>query len=140
MGKGHESVSTGIGKLVFGVRKLSSYAVQLENGKTVYKPCPFIGDCRNCSLLDLVCKELESPCTFLLQRCDRPEKHELCEGCDRLDDCLAEKPCCWECPFLIECLKNLREEWGEQFIKSVFGCDWEELEIAVKMLAGSDEK
>ena len=125
--------SPGIGKLVFGLRKLSPFTVELENGKILRKP---VSDCRVCALLNVVCEEIEFPCTFLLRKC---KKQKNCEACGRLEECLDEKPCCWNCPYLMECLERARERDGEFFVKFGYGCSWEEFEAAVKMLAEDEE-
>ena len=65
---------SGIGKLVYGVRKLTDSTVEFEGGKLLHKPSfLFGGDCRACALLDLVCEELEAPCTILLRGCKSPK-------------------------------------------------------------------
>jgi len=129
--------SYGIGKLVYGVRKLTDSTVELEGGKLLHKPGFFFGgDCRACALLDLVCEELEAPCTSLLRGCEKPEDERKCEECEQLEDCLGEKPCCWLCPHLKECLEIARESGAEDFVKSRYGCDLQEFEAAVKMLLG----
>jgi len=128
---------SGIGKLVYGVRKLTDSTVEFEGGKLLHKPSfLFGGDCRACALLDLVCEELEAPCTILLRGCEKPEDERKCEECEQLDECLGEKPCCWLCPHLKECLEITRDSGAEEFVKSRYRCSWEEFEVAVKMLLG----
>jgi len=127
------SKSPGIGKLVYGLKKLSPFTVGLENGKILRKP---VSDCRVCALLNVVCEEIEFPCTFLLMKC---KKRKNCEACGRVEECLDEKPCCWNCPYLMECLEMARERDGEFFVKFRYGCNWEEFEAAVKMLAEDEE-
>jgi hypothetical protein len=124
----------GIGKLVYGLKKLSPFTVGLENGKFLRRP---VSDCRLCALLNIVCEEIESPCIFLLRKCKKRRKN--CESCDRLMECLDEKPCCWNCPYLTECLEMARDCDGEFFVKFMYGCCWEEFKTAVKMLAEDEE-
>jgi len=128
------SKSPGIGKLVFGLEKLSPHGVKLENGRILYRP---LLDCRPCALLNLVCEELDYPCTFLLRECRKRRKN--CEACRRFAECLEEKPCCWDCPYLMECLKMAKEGGGEAFVKLRFRCSWEEFEAAVKMLVENEK-
>lgn len=126
----------GIGKIVYGLKKISPSTVETEDGKLIQKPSAFLSDCRACALLNVVCEELESPCAFLREKCGKPDDDGDCEGCEQLQECLGEKPCCWECPLLHECL-DVAMEWGaDQFVKDIHGCDWEEFLIAVEMLAG----
>ena len=122
--------SSGIGKLVYGLEKVSPFTVKLENGRFIRRP---VSDCRVCALNNVVCEELEYPCAYLLRKCRKRSKN--CETCGRLEECLDEKPCCWNCPYLMECLEMARERDGEFFVKFRYGCSWEEFEAAVKMLA-----
>jgi hypothetical protein len=122
------------------MRKLTNSTVELEGGKLMQKPSfLFGGDCRACALLDLVCEELETPCTGLLRECEKREKERRCEECEQLEPCLGEKLCCWLCLHLKECLEMARESGGEEFVKCRYGCGWEEFEAALKMLAEGEE-
>ena len=116
------------------MEKISPHTVKLENGKVLYKPGV---DCRACALLNVTCEEIEFPCTFLLRKCKKRTKK--CETCRRLPECLDEKPCCWDCPCLTECLEMIKERDGEFLVKQRFECCWEEFEAAVKMLAENEE-
>lgn len=128
----------GIGKLVFGLRRISSFIVELENGKLLRKP--ILADCRSCSLSNIVCEEIEYPCTFLLRKCGKREGEKDCETCKRLTECFDEKPCCWDCPYLMNCLEIAKERDGEEYVRIIYGCCWDEFETAVKMLAENEEK
>jgi len=130
--------SSGIGKLVYGLEKVN-FAVRLENGRIIRRPAFPLSDCRSCALLDVVCEEIDSPCIFLLRKCSKRQEERDCEACGELSECLNEKPCCWDCPYLTECLEMARERGGELFVKSTYGCSWEEFEAAVKMLAEDEE-
>ena len=118
--------------MVYGLRGVGSSAVELENGKLVRRSCPpFPADCRGCSLLDLVCEELEYPCQGIRDQCSRSVE---CEECNQLAECLTDRPCCWKCKHLTECLENAKEGGAEDFVKHMFGCNWDEFVEAVKML------
>jgi len=128
-------MNAGIGKLVYGVVKLSPWAVKLESGALLFRPrFSMGGDCRVCALLDVVCEELETPCLYLVRRCQKPDEEKNCEACGELQECLGEKPCCWECPYLPECLAAARD-WSEDYVRDRYNCSWEEFEAAIKMLA-----
>jgi hypothetical protein len=132
-------MSSGIGRIVYGLRKINPSTVEAENGKQLHQPSSiFLDDCRTCALLDVVCEELESPCTCLLEKCEKPTEERDCEECERLDECLSDKPCCWECKHLMECLEMAKDCGADQFVSSVFSCDWEEFVEAVKMLVAEE--
>jgi hypothetical protein len=58
----------GVKRVVYGLKKVSSCAVETEGGGFVRRPSPFpFSDCRGCSLLDLTCEELEYPCEAICQ-------------------------------------------------------------------------
>jgi hypothetical protein len=125
----------GVKKLVYGLKKLNAYAVEVEGGRAVRRPPPFpTGDCRSCTLLNLTCEELEYPCKVILEECSRHVEGFDCEECDRLSECLSEKPCCWDCKHLMECLENAKEWEANKFVEDQFKCSWEEFLEAVKML------
>jgi hypothetical protein len=115
-------------------RKISSWAVELSNGEVVRVPPPFpFGDCRGCSLINWICEDdMEYPCDGCQDNCF---KKLNCDECEEMNDCLADnKPCCWECGHLLECL-DYATEWGaEDFVRDVFGVSWGEFIEAVKML------
>lgn len=117
----------GINKIVYGLKRLSPYSVETEGGKLLIKP-PL--DCRACSLLNVVCEELEYPCRALTEKCEGKDWEEC--NHDRLE----EKPCCWECRHLTDCIKMLKEGYGDELFISLFGCDAETFIKAVEMLAG----
>jgi hypothetical protein len=132
-------MSSGIERIVYGLRKLGSSTVETEDGKLIRKPDPiFLSDCRACALLEVVCEELESPCFILLEKCEKPTEERDCEECERLDECLSNKPCCWECKHLMECLEMAKDCGAGQFVSGVLGCNWEEFVEAVKMLVAEE--
>jgi hypothetical protein len=51
-----------------------------------------------------------------------------------LEKCLNDKPCCWECPCLYECLRSGQESGLNGLVEIMYGCGWDEYEAAVKML------
>jgi len=130
-------MNSGIGKIVYGIRKASSSTVELEDGELLHKPKFPFGDCRACCLADVTCEEeLETPCLRMCRECSKPEDKRDCEECDNLEECLSEKPCCWDCPYLAECLEMAKDWCVDRFVKDIHGCDWDEFLAAVKMLAG----
>jgi hypothetical protein len=132
-------MSSGIERIVYGLKKASPSTVETEDGKLIRKPDPiFLSDCRACALLEVVCEELESPCTYLLEKCEKPTEKRDCEKCERLDECLCEKPCCWECGHLTECLEIAKDCGADQLVSGVFGYSWEEFVEAVKMLVAEE--
>jgi len=125
----------GIGKIVYGVRKISPFTAELEDGKVMHKPSMFVcGDCRVCALLNVTCEELESPCTYSLSKCRKRGDAKNCEECVSLGECLDEKPCCWECRYLTECLEWAGDCGADQLVKDSYGCDFEEFMFAVKTM------
>ena len=129
-------MNAGVGKLVYGLTRISPWIVELENGCLIHNPSfsPFTRDCRACALLNIVCEELETPCLYLLKKCRKPDGERNCEECEKLQECLGEKPCCWECSYLPECLAMARD-WSEDYVRDRYSCDWEEFEAAIKVLA-----
>jgi hypothetical protein len=125
----------GVKRVVYGLKKVSSYAVETEGGGVVRGPPSFpLGDCRGCSLLELTCEELEYPCEAIYEKCRKHAKGADCTDCEKLADCLSDKPCCWDCKHLVECLEIARERGGDEFVEDRFKCSWEEFVEAVEML------
>jgi len=126
----------GVKRIVYGLKKVSSYAVETEGGGVIRSPPPFpIGDCRGCSLLDLTCEELEYPCQAIYKKCRKHAEGADCADCEELDTCLSRKPCCWDCKRLVDCLEFAREWGADKFVEDRLKCSWEEFLEAVKMLA-----
>jgi hypothetical protein len=130
-------VDEGVKRLIYGMKKVSPWAVKLENGVMVTRPGPpFPGDCRGCGLCWVVCEDDSSPCRAVYASC---EKHAniLCDECEELWKCLDEKPCCWNCEYLDECLEMARD--NEEFVEDRFKCSWEEFVEAVRVLYRKDQ-
>lgn len=124
----------GVKKFVYGLKKVSPTAVETEGGKLIRKPGPpSPSDCRGCSLIDFICEELDYPCPGIYNECRKSGGGLNCEDCEKIVECLDNRPCCWQCECLPECLETAREG-GEDFVKQRFKCDWEEFVEAVKML------
>jgi hypothetical protein len=80
----------GVKRVVYGLKKVSSYAVETGDGGVVRRPPPFpFNDCRGCSLLDLTCEELEYPCKATYEKCGKHARGADCAGCEKLADCAA---------------------------------------------------
>jgi len=133
--EGDKREGGGVKRIVYGLKKVSPWAVETEGGKLIRRPGPpFPADCRGCSLLDLVCEELEHPCPGITDDCAKHAAGVDCEECEKLAECLDDRPCCWECKHLLECLER-----AKGLVQERFGCDWGEFLEAVKMLL-EDEK
>ncbi len=124
--------SIGVGRIVYGLRKINDYAVQFESGEVLRRPNP-LSDCRACPLIGFVCDDLEYPCQAILSKCGR--RVDDCTECDGFLECIScTKPCCWECDYLMECLEVAGDAYGKGFVQDRFKCDWEEFVEGVKML------
>lgn len=125
----------GVKKIVHGLREIGPSAVETESGKLIRKPSPpFPSDCRGCSLIDFICVELDYPCQGIYGGCRKSGIGLNCEDCEKIVECLDNRPCCWHCKYLLKCLENAREGGGMGLVRYRFGCDWEEFVEAVKML------
>lgn len=129
----------GVRRIVYGLRKVSKWTVETEDGKLIERPpnLPWV-DCRACALLDLVCEDLEYPCQAITDKCRR--RRVYCEDCKRMGECLYEKPCCWECKHLAECLENAESWAGDEWTMRLYGVDWETFVEAIKMLTEGEVK
>jgi hypothetical protein len=100
------------------------------NGKTVSAPAPFpLGDCRGCILIGFVCEDsYDYPCRgaqyFYERDTGRRLSIEDLEDGDLVDGVMWYKPCCWECPFLMDCMEDFREAGGEEYIEERYGVPW----------------
>jgi len=114
------------------MKKLSRFTVELDNGTLVQKPSfLFGGDCRICALLNIVCEDLEYPCIKLTREC---KADQGCEKCKAHTSCLENKPCCWKCELLFECLEL--KEWAAEYVEDIYNCTWETYLKAIKTLRG----
>ncbi|MEM1766622.1 MAG: hypothetical protein QXD86_01570 [Candidatus Bathyarchaeia archaeon] len=120
----------GVRRLVYGLRRVSGWAVETEDKKLIERPLGW-SDCRSCALLDLVCEELEYPCQAVTEEC---LKDAECDGCEEMDECVYAKPCCWECEHLFSCLECARSWAGDGWTMALYGVDWETFIEAIKML------
>lgn len=126
----------GLRRIVYGFKKVGPCAVETEGGKFIRGAPLFpLGDCRGCSLLDITCVGLDYPCEAILEKCRKHAKEADCTDCEKLADCLSDKPCCWDCKHLMECLE-IAKKWGaDEFVEDRLKCSWEEFVEAVRMLA-----
>jgi len=111
------------------------------NGKTISAPPPFpFGDCRSCSLLGLVCEDnYDYPCRgaiyfYELETGKKVSYDELEEDEDLREEVMDYKPCCWECPFLMECLEHFRVTGGKEYVEETYGISWEKFIDIVKRI------
>lgn len=130
---------SGVKRLVYGLRMAGLGAVETEGGRLIRRPGPpFPADCRGCALIGLVCEELEYPCPGAAEGCAKYTSGARCDECEALDECLSNKPCCWECAHLFDCLEEAREAGAGELVEEHFGCCWDEFVEAIKMLRRSE--
>lgn len=120
------------------MRQVSRFCVELSSGRDVFRPSfLFAGDCRICALLALTCEEeWDYPCSGAQDRCKKVSD-AYCDECSEEErkDCIAEnKPCCWSCEHLMDCLELQGDGCGAEFVEDIYGCTWEEFVEAVKAL------
>jgi hypothetical protein len=101
------------------------------NGEAVSAPAPFpLGDCRGCAIIGLVCEDsYDYPCRgaiyFYEKETGKNVSYEDFDEDEELFDKVMEyKPCCWECPFLMDCLEDFREAGGDEYIEAKYGVPW----------------
>jgi len=128
----------GVKRIVYGLKKVSSYAVETEGGVVIRGPPPSpLGVCRGCSLFGITCVELDYPCDAVIEKkCS--VKGVDCSECEKLADCLSDRQCCWDCIHLVECVESAKECGADMFVEDRLKCSWEEFVEAVKMLANQD--
>jgi ferredoxin len=108
------------------------------NGEFISAPPPFpLGDCRGCSLVGIVCEDYyDYPCRgaayFYEKETGKEVPYdELDENKELRDEVMDYKPCCWKCPFLRECLEDLREAGGDEYVRERYGISWEKFKDIV---------
>jgi hypothetical protein len=115
-----------------------SPTVVAVNDEFISAPPPFpLGDCRGCALIGLVCEDsYDYPCRgaiyFYEKETGKNVSYEDFDEDEELFDKVMEyKPCCWECPFLMECLEDFHEIGGEEYIESMYGISWDKFKDIV---------
>lgn len=108
------------------------------NGETISAPPPFpLGDCRGCTLIGTVCEDgYDYPCRGAVYFYEKEtgkkiSDEDLEEDGELYDKVMEYKPCCWECPFLMECLEDFRSTGGGEYIESRYGISWEKFKDIV---------
>jgi len=111
------------------------------NGEIISAPPPFpFGDCRGCSLVGIVCQDdYDYPCRgaiyfYELETGNKVSDDELVEDEDLREEVMDYKPCCWKCPFLMECLEDFRMAGGDEYIEERYGISWEKFIDVVKRI------
>ncbi|MEM0235324.1 hypothetical protein [Thermofilum sp.] len=127
----------GTRRLVFGLRKICSWAVETEGGGLIMRPPaqpPHGILCVNCSVMSLLCYLNDTPCQGIRDKCTSDGK---CKECSHINECLFNKPCCWECKHILSCLEKERTPDAERYVRRRFKADWEEFKEAVRILSKS---
>jgi hypothetical protein len=111
------------------------------NGKIISAPLPLpFSDCRGCSLIGIVCEDdYDYPCRgaryfYEKETGKKVSYDELDENDELLREVMEYKPCCWECPFLMECLEHFRATGGEEYVKETYGISWEKFTDIIKRI------
>lgn len=122
----------GLRRLLYGLRKVCGWIVETEGKGVVMKPPPYFTTCSLCSILTLVCYARDKPCPGTREKCNLEVD---CGECAKMSKCIYEnKPCCWDCGHLIECLENERNDDAERYVEKKFKSGWIEFIEAVRML------